>query len=112
MNDNYKPIRQITDNLLQEYYQSIEKDLEEIINAPSLLARLSKYYQLYQEPIAPNHECYLIFVYNNEIWFIKEWNINKFQDYIRFKQQVELWCQVGLEIIPPEPIMYMGGLQK
>ena len=111
MNHNYKPIRQFTDRLLREYYADIEKDLEEIINAPSLLARTSKYYQLYYEPIAPNHEYYLIFVYNNEIWFIKEWNINKFQDYIRIKQKLELWCESNLSIIHSDPIMDLGGIK-
>ena len=111
MYDNYTPIRQFTDGLLREYYSDIEKDLEEIINAPSLLARLSKYYHLYHEPIAPNYECYLIFVYNNEIWFIKEWNINKFQDYIRFKQKVELWCESNLSIIHSDSILFQGGFE-
>ena len=111
MYDNYNPIRQLNDKLLREYYNDIEKELEEIINAPSLLARLSKYYHLYQEPIAPNHECYLIFVYNNEIWFIKEWNINKFQDYMRTKQKLELWCENTLSIIHSDPIMYQRGFK-
>lgn len=111
MNDNYKPIRQFTDRLLRKYYQSIEKDLEKMINAPSLLARLSKYYSIYQEPIAPNHECYLIFVYSNEIWFIKEWNIDEFINYIRLKEKIELYCEMGLSIIHSDPIMYQGGLR-
>lgn len=108
---NYNHIRRLTDKLLHEYYQSIEKDLEKIINAPSLLARLSKYYQLYQEPIAPNHECYLIFVYNRKIYFIKEWTIDNFLEHKQILQKVELWYESTLSIIHSDPIMFPGRFE-
>ena len=107
MNDNYKPIRQFTDRLLREYYNDIEKDLEKIINAPSLLARTSKYYHLSHD----DEVYFLVFVYDGQIWFIKEWNINKFQDYIRFKQEVELWCESNLSIIHSDPILFPEGFK-
>ena len=109
MNDNYKHTRQFTDKLLQEYYQSVEKDLEKIINAPSLLARTSKYYHLSSDPV--NDVFMLVFVYDGQIWIVKEWDINKFQDYILMKQKVELWCESNLSIIHSDPIMYQGGLR-
>ena len=102
--DNYMPIRKLTDKLLREYYSQIEKDLEEIINAPSLLARASKYYQLYSEPMDTN-VCFLIFVYDNQVWFIREWNIDKFLEYIRFKQELELWCEQSLTVLKPSIVM-------
>lgn len=50
MSDNYKHIQRLSDKLLHEYYKDIEKDLEKIINAPSLLARVSRYYYLTIDP--------------------------------------------------------------
>ena len=105
MNDNYKPIRQFTDRLLREYYQSVEKDLEEIINAPSLLARTSKYYHLSHD----DDVFMLVFVYDGQIWFIKEWTIDKFLDYIRLKEKIDLYCASGLSIIRSNPILFPGG---
>lgn len=107
MNDNYKPIRQFTDRLLREYYSDIEKDLEEIINAPSLLARTSKYYHLSHD----DDVFLLVFVYDGQIWFIKEWTIDKFLDYMRTKQKLEWWCESTLSIIHSDPIMYQGGFK-
>lgn len=107
MNDNYKPIRQLNDNLLREYYQSIEKDLEKIINAPSLLARTSKYYHLSHD----DGVCLLLFIYDGQIWIVKEWTIDKFLEYIRFKQKLELWCESNLSIIHSDPIMFQGGFK-
>ncbi len=105
MYDNYKPISQFTDNLLREYYQSIEKDLEEIINAPSLLARTSKYYHL-----SPDDEVYLlVFDYDGQIWIVKEWTIDEFIKYIRLKEKIDLYCASGLSVIHSDPIMYQGG---
>lgn len=83
MYDNYNPIRQLNDELLREYYSDIEKDLEEIINAPSLLARTSKYYRLYHD--VDSDIVYLFFIYDGEIWIVKVWTINKFQEYMRTK---------------------------
>ena len=53
----------------------------------------------------------ICFTYNGEVWFIREWNVDKFLRYIQFKEHVELWADVGLSVIPPEPIMYQGGLR-
>lgn len=105
MNDNYKPIRQFTDRLLREYYQSVEKDLEEIINAPSLMARLSKYYSIYSEPIEPNI-VFLIFVYNRKIYFIKEWTIDNFLEHKQILQKAELWYEMGLSLVESSCIMF------
>lgn len=80
MNHNYKPVRQFTDRLLREYYADIEKDLEKIINSPSLLARVSRYYHLITDP--DSDMCFLIFTYNGEVWFIREWNVDKFLRHI------------------------------
>ena len=110
MNNNYKHIQRLNDELLREYYQMIEKDLEKIINAPSLLARLSKYYHLVQD--TENDMNVLLFVYEGKVWIIREWNVDKFLNHINFKKRVEFWCERGLSVIPPEPVMYMGGLQK
>ena len=104
MLDNYRPIHQLTDKLLREYYSQIEKELEEIINAPSLLARLSKYYHLYHDPEEMNM-CVLIFMYDKQVWFIKKWSIDEFLDHIRFKQQVKLWYEMGMSVHEPSIVI-------
>ena len=107
MNDNYKPVRKFTDRLLREYYADIEKDLEEIVNAPSLLARTSKYYHLSHD----DDVYFLVFVYDGQIWFIKEWTIVKFLNHKSFEKSLEYYCESTLGIIYSDPIMYQGGLR-
>lgn len=101
MNSNYIPIRKLTDELLREYYSEIEKELEEIVNAPSLLARVCKYYHIYQEPIEDS-PCYLIFVYDKTVWFIREWSIDAFIKHIEIKQRMKYYIQKELEVKIPK----------
>jgi len=94
MTNNYTPIPILSDELLHEYYQEIEKDLEKIINAPSLLARLSKYYHLAQN--LENDMNVLLFVYDGKVWIVREWSVDKFILDYNLKKRIEYWCDVGL----------------
>ena len=95
MTNNYTPISRLCDKLLHEYYHLIENDLEKIINAPSLLARLSKYYRLGQD-IENDMNVLLLFVYDGEVWIVREWGVDKFILDYNLKKRIEYWCDVGL----------------
>ena len=104
MSDNYKPIQRLTDKLLHEYYQMIEKDLEKIINSPSTINSIFKYYRVvgWQEDM--NH--YLVFYYNDEWIVVKTYSIDEFIRDYHLKEQIEYWIAESLIIIPPKPIMF------
>lgn len=99
----------LTTELIRRYYQRIEKDLQEIVNAPSTINSIIKYYRVSMnaDPID-----YLLFIYKGEIYFIKQYDLLKFVEKERELDKLKYWCDSGLPLIKPHPIMFQGGFRE
>ena len=99
----------LTTELIRRYYQKIERDLQEIVNAPSTINSIIKYYRVSMnaDPIS-----YLLFIYKNEIYFIKEYDLVEFIEKERELDKIKYWCDNGLQVIKPHPIMFQGGFRE
>ena len=98
--DNISIVNNCIDNILREFYQMIENELEYIINSPSTVNSIIKYYKI---TIDADGNYYLVF---NNAKIIKEWSNPK--DWYYTKLKFEAWCQMGLQVLEPTPIMYVS----
>lgn len=105
---NYRDIQQAADRVMYEYFQMIEDHLKEMVNAPSLLARLMPYHRLYKKS-SYSDACYLFFIYHDEAYMIKTFSFNRFMIDRRLKKASEIYSQMGLDLLLPKPIMFLGG---
>ena len=98
MNENYTPIRELTDKLLLEFYQQIEKDLEEIVNAPSTINSIIKYYKLVKYPSDPDQ--YLVFIYNKDGDFtpVRRYSVDDYLEYIEIMEKIKHHYEKGLRV--------------
>ena len=96
--NNYKIISEYTKQCIREYYQMIEKDLGKIINAPSTINKIIKYYKIAHDN-QDNH--YLIF--NNEIIIRK---YNNPTDWWWRQQRLKYWEATCLSIREPKALLF------
>lgn len=95
--NNYEVVSSYIDDMLKEFYQMIERNLEYIINSPSTINSIIRYYK-----IAVDEEQNYYLVFNNEK-IIRRWGNPKNHYYQKLK--LEMWCQMGLTVIEPTLIM-------
>lgn len=94
--DNYQPVREITNYMMEEWYKMIENSLKYFSNCPSSIKSISKYYKLYFDNY--NERYWLLFIYDGEITFIREYPHPR--DYYYRKLTTELWMNSSLNIEP------------
>ena len=94
--NNYKIISEYIKECTEIYYRMIEEDLKKIVNSPSTINKIIKYYKIAHDN-QDNH--YLIF--NNEII------IKKYDNPIiwwRMQQRLKYWSDIGLTIQKPDAL--------
>ena len=94
-------------NLMNRFYNQIERDLKYIINSPSTINRVSYYYKLaynLSENIA-----YLLFIYDGVVYFVKMYDLKDF----KIKQtSLDLFYELGLNLTEPKPIVGIIGYRS
>lgn len=94
--NNYQVVSDFINRILTKRYQLIENYLENILNSPSTINRIIKYYRVgYSEDYS---KMYLLF----RDTIIRKYGIS-LNDYHR-EQQLELWIEMSLHI-HCEPVM-------
>ena len=97
--NNYQVISDTVELMLNKRYKVIEKYLENIINSPSTINRIVKYYHIvFSEDYTM---VYLLF----KDTIIRRYGITRKDYYDELK--IEMWCEMGLNIQVPVPIMYI-----
>ena len=79
----------------------IEKHLEYVFNSPSTVNRVIKYFRIGYS--TDGKTLYLLF--GDKV--VREYDISRDAYYKELR--VEMWVEMGVSIIPPEPIMFVGG---
>ena len=79
----------------------IEKHLEYVFNSPSTINRIIKYFKIG----CSKDKLTLYLLFNDEV--VREYDISRDAYYreLRF----ECWAEMGVSVIAPEPIMFVGG---
>lgn len=95
--DNYEIISSYVKQMQMEFFQMIEKQLEYLINAPSTINSIIKYYKIATDE---QGNYYLIF---NKDKIIRRYSNPK--DHYYQKLRLETWIQMGLTIKEPGIIM-------
>lgn len=99
LTNNYQIVSDCVNKILKKRYEIIERYLENILDSPSTINRIIKYYRIgHSEDYS---EIYLLF--GNTI--IRRYGITK-EDYYR-DLRISIWVECGLQIQIPEPIMYV-----
>lgn len=92
MNETY-----FIERMLQKKYKRVEKYLENILNSPSTINKILKYYQV---GFSTDHtEMYLMF----QDKIIHTYGISKDDYYSELK--IKTWVECGMTVLPPTPII-------
>ena len=87
------------ERMLEKRYKKIEKYLENILNSPSTINKILKYYQVGFS--TDYSEMYIMF----QDKIIHTYGISK-DDYYR-ELKIETWIACGMGIHTPSPIIYL-----
>lgn len=101
--NNYEIISEYKKQCMSEYYKIIERDLKKIVNSPSTINKIIKYYSIAYDN-QDNH--YLIF--NNKIIIKKYDNPVKWWE---IQQKLKYWEAIGLNIQEPRLIAPLSFLK-
>lgn len=102
--ENYNIISSYTNQILREYYQMIEKDLLKIINSPSTINSIIKYYNVAHD----ERGCHYI-IFNKEI-IIRKYDNAK--DWWYRKMRIDVYEQMAFRSIIHTPSLIAPSFLK
>lgn len=95
--NNFKIVSSYVEKMEREFFQMIERDLEYLINSPSTINSIFKYYNVAHDE---DWNYYLIF---NKEKIIKRYSNPKVHYYQKLRLQ--FWLEMGLTVLEPTAIM-------
>ena len=95
--NNFEIVTSYVKKMEREFFQMIEKDLEYLLNSPSTINSIIKYYNVAHDE---DWDYYLIF---NKEKIIRRYTNPK--DHYYRKLRLETWLEMGLTVIEPIPII-------